>query len=63
MRVKEIENAIHMIFTGDKYDNIQRKAFNNINEVDNIKLHQEKVYEILEIRKFGKFLIRAFDYK
>ena len=38
-----------MIFSGDKYDNIQRKAFNNINEVDNIKLYQEKVYEILEI--------------
>ena len=52
-----------MIFSGDKYDNIQRKAFNNINEVDNIKLHQEKVYEILEIRKFGKLLIRAFDYR
>ena len=35
---KEIENEIHIIFSCNKYDNIRRKAFNDINEVDNIKL-------------------------
>ena len=35
---KEIENEIPMIFSRDKFDYIRRKAFNNINEVDTIKL-------------------------
>ena len=39
MRKKEIKNGINIIFScNNKYDNIQRKAFNDINEVDNIKL-------------------------
>ena len=33
---KEIENEIDMLFSCDKYDNIRRKAFNDINEVDHI---------------------------
>ena len=33
---KEIENEITMTFSCDKYDNIRRKAFNDINEVDDI---------------------------
>ena len=35
---KWIENEIHIIFRCNKYDNILRKAFSDINEVDNIKL-------------------------
>ena len=35
-REKEIENETDMIFTCDKYDNIRRKAFNDINDVDDI---------------------------
>ena len=35
---KEIENEIHKIFSCNKYDNIRRKAFTDINEVGNIKL-------------------------
>ena len=35
---KEIENEIHIIFSCNKHDNIRRKAFNDINKVDNIKL-------------------------
>ena len=35
---KEIENEIPMTFSRDKFDYIRRKAFNSINEVDNIKL-------------------------
>ena len=35
---KEIEDEIHIILSSKKYDNIRRKAFNDINEVDNIKL-------------------------
>ena len=35
---KEIENEFHIIFSCNKYENIRRKAFNDINEVDNIKL-------------------------
>ena len=33
-----MEKEIHIFFNCNKYDNIQRKAFNDINEVDNIKL-------------------------
>ena len=35
---KEIEDEIQIIFSCNKYNNIWRKAFNGINEVDNIKL-------------------------
>ena len=45
----EIENEIHMIFSCDKYDNIRRKGFNDINEVDNIKLQIGNKREILKL--------------
>ena len=35
---KEIEDEIHTIFSCNKYDNIRKKAFNDITEVDNNKL-------------------------
>ena len=35
---KEIENEIHLNFSCNKYDNIRRKAVNDVNEVDIIKL-------------------------
>ena len=35
---KEIDIKTHMIFCCEKYDNIRREAFNDINEVENIKL-------------------------
>ena len=41
---KEIENEIHIIWSCNKYDKIRRKAFNDINEVDNIKLQIGKRY-------------------
>ena len=34
---KEIENEIQIIFSCNRYDNIQKKAFNDLDEVDNIK--------------------------
>ena len=46
---KEIENEIHIIFSCNKYDNIRKKAFNNINEVDNIKLQIGNKTEKLKI--------------
>ena len=33
-----MEDKIHKIFSCNKYDNIRRKAFTDINEVGNIKL-------------------------
>ena len=42
---KKIENEIHIIFSCNKYDNIRSKAFNDINEVDNIKLQIENKVE------------------
>ena len=35
---KEIENEIQIIFSCNKFDNIRRKAFNDINEVNKIEL-------------------------
>ena len=35
---KEIEGEIHITFSCNRYDKIQRKAFYDINELDNIKL-------------------------
>ena len=68
---KEIENEIHIIFGCNKYDNIRRKAFNYINEVDNIKLQIGNKVEKLKIfftegslkalNIFGQFLLGAFE--
>ena len=38
-----------MTFCCDKYDNIQRKAFNNINEMDNIKFKIRNKTENLKL--------------
>ena len=46
---KEIENEIHIIFSCNKYGNIQKKAFNDINEVDNIKLQIGNKLEKLKL--------------
>ena len=35
---KETKNEIHIIFSCNKKESIRREAFNDINEVDNIKL-------------------------
>ena len=55
----------------NKYDNIRRKAFNDINEVDNIKLQIGNKVEKLKLffakdslkalNIFGQFLVRAFE--
>ena len=65
---KEIENEIHIIFG---CNNIRRKAFNYINEVDNIKLQIGNKVEKLKIfftegslkalNIFGQFLLGAFE--
>ena len=70
---KEIENEIHIIFSCNKYDNIRKKAFNNINEVDNIKLQIGNKTEKLKIffaegslkalNIFRQLLITAFEYR
>ena len=54
-----------------KYDNIRRKAFNDINEVDNIKLPIGNKVEKLKLffaegflkalNIFGQFLMTAFE--
>ena len=69
---KEIENEIHIIFSCNKYDNIRRKAFNDINEVDNIKLQIGNKVEKLKfffategslkaLNIFGQFLMRGLE--
>ena len=68
---KETENEIHIIFSCNKYDNIRRKAFNDINEVDNIKLQIGNKVEKLKVfftqgslkalNIFGQFLMRTFE--
>ena len=68
---KEIENEIHIIFSCNRYNNIQRKAFNDIYEVDNIKLQIGNKVEKLKLffaegslkalNIFGQFLIRVFE--
>ena len=68
---KEIENKIHIIFSCNKYDNVPTKAFNDINEVDNIKLPIGNKVEKLKLfftksslkacSIFGQFLMRAFE--
>ena len=69
--LQKLENEIHIIFRCNKYDEIRRKAFNDINEVDNIKLQIVNKVEKLNIffaegslkalNIFGKFLMRAFE--
>ena len=46
---KEIENEIHIIFSCNKYDSIRRKVFNDINEVDDIKLQIGNKIEKLKL--------------
>ena len=68
---KETENEIHIIFSCNKYDKIRRKAFNDINEVDNIKLQIGNKVEKLKLffaegslealNIFGQFMMRAFE--
>ena len=68
---KEIENEIYMIFSCDKYDNIWKKPFKDLNEVDNIKLQIGNKIEKLKIffaadslkapNISGQFLTRAFE--
>ena len=70
---KEIENEIHIIFSCNKYDNIRKKAFNNTNEVDNIKLQIGNKIEKLKLffaegslkalNIFRQLLITAFEYR
>ena len=43
---KEIEDEIHIIFSCNKYDNIPKKAFNDINKGNNIKLQVNKVQQL-----------------
>ena len=68
---KEIENEIHIVFSCNKYNNIRRKAFSDINEVDNIKLQIGNKVEKLKIfcaegslktiNIFGQFLMKSFE--
>ena len=71
MKKKETEDEIHIIFSCNKYDNIRRKAFNDINKVANIKLQIGNKIEKLKrffgegslkaLEIFGQFLMRAFE--
>ena len=68
---KEIKDEIRIIFSCNKYDNIRRNAFNDINEVYNIKLLIGTKVEKLKLffakgylkarDIFGKFLMRDFE--
>ena len=67
---KEIEDENHIIFSCKKYDNIRRKAFNDLNEVDNIKLPIGNKVEKLKLflkgslkacNILGRFLMRDFE--
>ena len=68
---KEIENEIYIIFSCSKSNNIRRKAFNDMNEVDNIKLQIGNKVEKLKLffaegslkalNIFGQFLMRVFE--
>ena len=63
---KEIENEIHIIFSCNKYDNIRRKALNNIklqivNKVEKLKLFFVEGF-LKALNVFGQFLIgQAFE--
>ena len=68
---KETQDKIQIIFSCKMYDKIQRKPFNDINEVYNIKLQIENKVEKLKLffakgflkalNIFGQFLIRAIE--
>ena len=68
---KEIEDEIHKIFSCNKHDNIRRKEFHDINEVDDIKFPIGNKVEKLKLlfakgflkarSIFGHFLMRAFE--
>ena len=70
---KWIEDEIHIIFSCNKYDNIRRKAFNDINKEDNIKWQIGNKVEKLKrffgegslkaLNIFGQFLMRVFEYR
>ena len=67
---KEIENEIHITFSCNKHDNIRKKAFNDINAVDNIKLQIGNKVQKLKLffaegslkslNIFGPFLMRTY---
>ena len=68
---KEIDDEIHIAFSCNRYDKIQRKAFNNISEVDNIKLQIGNKLEKLKLffakgslkalNIYGQFLMTVFE--
>ena len=68
---KEIENEIQIIFSCNKFDNIRRKAFNDINEVNKIELQKVNKREELKLvfaegsfkalNIFEQFLIKTFE--
>ena len=70
---REIENKIHIIFRCNKYDNIRRKAFNDMNKVDNIKfqignkIEKQKLFfaegSLKALNIFGHFLMTAFEFR
>ena len=53
------ENEIHMIFSFDKYENIRRKALNDINEVDRINFQTGNKIEKLKLlcRRFFRVFL------
>ena len=55
---KETEDEIRIIFSCNKYDNIRKKAFNDINKVVNIKLQIGNKIEKLK-RFFGEGSLKA----
>ena len=71
MKKKEIEDEIHIIFSCNECDNIRRKGFNDMNEVDNIKSQIGNKVEKLKrffgegslkaLNIFGRFLMGAFE--
>ena len=64
---------LSITFSCNKYDNLRRKAFNDINEVDNIKLEIGNKVEKLKLffaevslkalNILGKVLMRAFEFR
>ena len=57
---KDTENEIDVIFSCDKYDNIQWKAFNDITKNKAIKHFFEKG-SLRALDVFGQFLVRALE--
>ena len=68
---KQMQNGINIVFSCNKYDNNRMKAFNNINEVDNIKLSMVNKSKKLKIffakcfleavNIFEQFFMRGFE--